>query len=950
MFASQALLLFSAIAGAQNVPAKEMLLNIDALPIVEALNGWAQQTGMQVIVMIPEELKGSRLVAPAVKGSFTTRAALEYLLGGTQLTYELVNDRTVVIHGQRKQSTGTHDHGDKKLMRLALQDASPKQSSGVGISGNQRSVAATSDVASSERNVEEVLVTGTRFSDRTPLTSPVPVDLVSASDLRAGGRTELAESLSASVPALNFTLVSTAGTASATRPFTYRGLPPNAVLVLVNGKRWHATTPKGLGIVTFDFNSIPPTSVGSVEVLRDGASAQYGSDAIAGVLNVRLRRDIDNELSATTSQYFAGDGLTTEVSFDTGLAFAGDGFVHLSTYFRDSESTNRQGRDVRQQYFATAPNGNSVNLGVVNSQTDLTPVLPPGFSFDPRESTGVARSNNFLQGNAERREAGLSFNSEVPIGDTVTLYSFGGYTQRNVKTPFTWRTPRDNVNVRAIYPDGYAPVFDADITDVQLAAGLKGHLGEWQWDLSESWGFNKLESRAENTVNVSMGAASPTSFFAGQQRTDQATTNLDLKREFDVGLRSPLRVAVGSEYRREGFDVDAGEAASYINGGIPILDGPSAGAAAAVGSQGIVGYGPADVVDASRHSVAGYVDLENQLTDGLLVTLAGRYEDYSDFGSTINGKLSFRQEFNRVFSVRGSASTGFRAPNLYESYFSNTGSQVISGQYFINRHFPVSDPVAQALGARQLEPEESVNYSLGTVFRITERLSLTADVYRIYVRDSIIQSSTFNDAGTRAFLAARGFIGISAASFFTNAVDKRVDGIDITADYATELGANSRLALTLGANFNDPQVTSVDPTPPELAAVTSIPLFNERSIVAVERGAPRSRINLGVTYGIGDLDVTVRGTRYGSTQELGGNPAVTNQVYDAKWITDLDITYDMNDAVSLTVGAQNLFDVYPEENSAYNNPGGFLKYPFNFGNAPFGLSGGLYYARAIFKF
>jgi iron complex outermembrane recepter protein len=906
-------------------------LDVPAGELIYALKSLATQLDIELVYQ-PGQLRNIR--TDGLRGTYSAQQAITMLLKGTPFRVHTDSSGAMVIALPATGGPPAAVQGDS-----TRGTATPPPTGGYEAGEPESSM------------LEEVIVTGSRFANRTSLSSPVPVDTVSAADLRAGGRTELAESLAATVPALNFTAVSTAGTASATRPFTYRGLPPNEVLVLVNGKRWHPTAPKGLGGgVTFDFNSIPSTAVSSVEVLRDGAAAQYGSDAIAGVINIRLRNDVRTELTASTGQYYEGDGLTVETGLDTGLLLGSEGFLHLSTYYRDSSSTNRQGRDKRQQYFAFNASGNPVVLGVVNNQTDLTPVLPAGFSFDPRELAGVDRDNTFREGNAERREAGLSFNSELPVSGSMTLYGFGGYTHRTVETVFTWRRPLDNTNVRAIFPEGYAPIFDARVADVQLAAGLKGQLAGWEWDLSESWGFNRLASYAENTVNVSFGAASPTRFFSGVQRIDQATTNLDLRRELDVGLPSPLRVAFGSEYRREGFEVRAGEPASYANGGVPVLDGPSAGTAAPIGAQGIVGYAPSDAVDVSRNSIAGYVDLENQLTSNLLVTLAGRYENYSDFGSTTNGKLSFRQELASFLALRGSVSTGFRAPNLYESYFSNTGSQISGGQFLIQRHFPVADPVALALGAQPLEPEESRNYALGLVMTVKDRFAFTADVYRIFVDETIIQSSNFNDLATRNFLASRGFVGISAATFFTNAVDKRVDGIDITASYTASLVDGSRLTLSGAANFNDPQVLSVDPTPAALSAVTPIPLFNQRAIVAVEQGAPRSRINATVNYSRGAMQFLVRGTRYGSTRDLGANPVLTDQVYDAKWVTDLEMSYDVNNALRLTAGAQNLFDVFPEQNTPANNPGGFLNYPVNFGNAPFGVNGGQYYLRALLRF
>jgi iron complex outermembrane recepter protein len=922
--------------------------NIASQDLAASLNQLAVAANVQ-IVFAPHLVRNMR--APAVVGSFTQEQALRRLLEGTNLTVRSIGEHTYAVEAISTSPlppVSATGETDAEVATQQVYLAQHNATSSADSTSQKETVDDASPDNSQQPDLEEVIVTGTRFSGRNALTSPVPVDIVSAEALRAGGHTELTESLAATVPAFNFQPVSAASTFSAVRPFTLRGLPPNEVLVLVNGKRWHPTAASG--IMTFNFNSIPPTSVSSVEVLRDGASAQYGSDAIAGVMNIRLRNDARTELLASTGQYYEGDGLTLEAAFDTGAALGEEGYIHLSTYFRDSDKTNRQGRDVRQQYFAFDPNGNPVDLPVVSNPNDLTPVLPPGFSFDPRELTGVDRLNNFTQGNAERREAGVSFNSELPLGELLTAYGFGGYTYRTVETPFLWRLPRADNNVRAIHPDGYGPIHDVHLSDAQLIAGVKGEAGGWDWDVSESWGFTRGAGYAENSLNPSFGAASPTSFFLGVTRAAQATTNLDARRDIEIGLRSPLRVAVGSEYRHESLEVTPGEPASYANGGVPVLDGPRAGASAPIGSSGIGGTPPADAVDTSRHSIAGYLDLESQLTDSFLITAAGRYEHYNDFGSTVNGKLAFRQEFNPTFAVRGSISTGFRAPSLLETYFSSTSSLVVGGQFFINRNFPVGDPVSQALGVQPLEPEKSVNYSIGSVITLGDRLSITADVYRIYVRDVIIQSSQFSGAGVVNFLASRGFSGINSAQFFTNAVDKRVDGVDLTGQFTTEFGGGSQLTLSTGVNFNDPKVLSVVPTPPELAAVTPTPLFNQQRAVAVEQGAPRSRINVSALYGVANFEVLLRSTRYGSTRDLGFNPAVTDQTYGAKWLTDLDISYEVNKALRLTAGAQNLFDVYPDKNNPFLTLGGILTYPFQLGNAPFGTSGGHYYVRAQLRF
>jgi len=771
----------------------------------------------------------------------------------------------------------------------------------------------------SSTELEEVVVTGTRFEARNVLKSPVPVDVVSAESLRAGGHTELAEALSVQVPALSFDPVNVASSTSAVRPFGYRGLPPEQLLILVNGKRWHLSAvnnPKSY----FDFNSIPSTAVGHIEVLRDGASAQYGSDAIAGVVNLFLRKDAGTEVVATTGQYYKGDGNTAEFALDHGWQFADSGFLHVSAYYRSADPTDRQGTDITQQYF----------------------------DGDPREATGVDRNHNFQVGNAQRREAGMSFNFEMPFSETFTGYAFGGYTDRTSETKLIWRAPRADNNVRAIYPDGYNPILDVHIADLNFAAGVRGLTGGWDWDLSESYGFSRVRNFADNSVNVSLGADSPTSFYRGLDRVEQATTNLDFRRSVDVGLPAPLHLAAGSEFRHESYKTGAGEPASYINGGVPILDGPNAGAVAPIGTQGGSGYQPNEVGRESRHSIGAYIDVENQFTERLLLTAATRYEHYSDFGSTVNGKLSFLMQATPGFALRGSASSGFRAPSLTESNYQATGSDFFpaSGQFLVTRAFAVSSPIAVLLGAEPLEPEKARSYSLGATLALDSGMNFTFDVYRTYVDNAIINSGLFQGPDLTAFLEANGYPGIAGASYQLNAVDKRVDGADFTASYTALFANASRLNLSAAINVNRPKVLKIAGAPPLLGA----PLLGAGSIYDIEHSTPRSRVNLSAVYRVNNWELMLRGTRYGEMGWLSYAPPDTTENFPNQWVVDLETSYDFTKSVKLALGAQNAFDNYPKRIKDLNDfPGGVLRYPY-FQGAPYGMSGGFYYARVSFKF
>jgi len=907
--------------------------HIPAQSLGTALQALAKQRAFQVVYLSDAV---DAMKTEGALGELTPDEALKQLLSGTGLTYRYLDESTVTVYpadAPRAMNGSSGAQANTPYVGSGVQDEKRSIWQKLRLaqsSENTDSKSSPTSEASSEGSedksvkLEEVVVTGTRFDGRNVLQSPVPVDVVSAESLRAGGHTELGEALSVQVPALSYDPVAVASSLSAVRPFNYRGLPPEQLLVLVNGKRWHLSSvwnPKSY----FDFNSIPPTAVGHIEVLRDGASAQYGSDAIAGVVNLFLRNDVGTEVVATTGQYYEGDGNTAELGLDHGWQFANDGFLHVSAYYRDADPTNRQGTDTSQQYF----------------------------DGDPREATGVDRNNNYQVGNARRRETGVSFNFKAPFSDSFTGYAFGGYTDRTSETKLLWRPPNADNNVRAIYPDGYAPVADIHISDLNFVAGISGTTGGWDWDLSESYGFSRVKAFFDHSVNVSLGADSPTSFYQGLEKVSQATTNLDLRRSVDVGLPAPLRIAVGSEFRYESYKSGAGEPASYINGGVPILDGPNAGGIAPIGTQGGSGNRPDEVGRESRHNIGAYIDVENQITERLLLTAASRYEHYSDFGSTVNGKLSFLMQMTRAVALRGSASSGFRAPSLTESNFSTTGSEFNPelGEFLITRGFPVSNPIAVLLGAEPLDPEKARGFSLGATLALDSGMNFTFDVYRTYVDNVIIGSATFRGADLTAFLADNGYPDIAGANYQLNAVDKRVDGADFTASYAAAFANASRLNLSAGVNVNRPKVLRVADTPPELAALSPIPLLTADQIDTIERGTPRSRVNLSAVYQIRNWELSLRGTRYGEMRWLSYAPPDTTENFPNQWVVDLETSYDFTKSVKLALGAQNAFDNYPKRIKALNDflPGGLLRYPYYQG-APYGMSGGFYYARVSLKF
>jgi len=769
----------------------------------------------------------------------------------------------------------------------------------------------------------EVVVVGTRTEPRTVINSPVPVDIIGPTQLKAtGGLTETSQILEMATPSLNFPRPNIVDGTDFIRPFTLRGLSPDETLVLVNGVRWHASSlvnvngSVGRSSQAVDLNAIPSNAIGSVEVLRDGASAQYGSDAIAGVVDVILKDDTRPSVSLEFGQTSKGDGTTKTLSMDDGFKIGNGGFIHLSGQYMYRGSTNRAGVDPRQQYF----NG------------------------DPRNATYVPTVHMHL-GDPMIQDGGLFYNSSVPMGGgKTTFYSFGGLTYRYGESPGFFRLPSSDQNVRAIYPNGFLPSITAKIWDGSFAAGLKGNLNDWMWNLAASYGRNSFRFGVIHSVNVSMGTSSPTSFYAGTTAYQQIPITLDVNKAFDIGLSAPLNLAMGIEYRLENYSITAGEPASYENGGVRILDGPDSGKIAPVGAQVFPGFTPGDQVNPWRNSIGVYADLGQNLTSQLFVDLAGRYEHYSDFGSTANGKLAAQYFIVKDFSIRGAASTGFRAPTLGQSYYSTTSTVFINGTPYEIRTFPVNSPAARALGAQPLKPEKSVNLSAGIATHPLENLSLTVDYFNIFIKDRILLSGNFTGQSIINFLQAAGIYGVTGGRFFTNAVDTRTYGVEAVLRYGIVISNNSTLQFTGSYASHTTKVTRVSQTPPQLAGLQSV-LFGRDQQGLIEVAQPKDVLNLMADYSLARFNASVKVIRFGQYTNIGTTPS-HDQTFSAKWITDLDLSYGIFDGVVISAGANNLFNVYPDQVIPANSYFGQLIYS---GLTPWGFNGAFYYGRISYS-
>lgn len=865
--------------------------------------------------------------APSVSGVVTTREDGLALPGASVSIDALQLHATTDAEGRFALSLPADAVGKSYELRVAAAGLAPKTWQFKAALGT-----ITHNVALSLTFSEEITV-GSR-APGAEAEKAVPVDIISAKQIEATGASETMAVIQRLAPSFNFPRTTIADGSAAVRPATLRGLGPDQVLVLINGKRRHTTAlvhvngTVGRGSTGVDLNAIPVTAIERIEILRDGAAAQYGSDAIAGVINIVLKSGTGPaslSLKGGTSATDQGVGADTTWDgelFDGGLNKGlklGRGWVFLTGEYRDRSKTNRAAPDPRDQVRAGDANNNAVP--------------------QPNHWVGDPEARDFL----------AFLNAQLPVGrsEDTFVYAFGGLSQRDATAPGFYRRALDARNWPQIYPLGFLPLIQTPVTDASGTLGVRGTKSQWYWDLSLQYGRNGMDFNIENTLNASLGPNVPpnkTEFFAGTYVADQFLANLDFSRQFEVGLAGPLNLAFGTEFRLEGYEIKAGEPDSYLDGLVPAQNGSRA----APGAQVFPGLRPSNEVDESRNNVAVYLDLEGDLASRLRVGAAGRFEHYSDFGSNLDGKLTVRLEAHERFVLRGAASTGFRAPSLAQSYFSAVSTNFINipGQGSTPVEvgtFAVNSPVAQALGASELQAEDSVHLSGGFVLTPASGLDLTADYYNIKIDDRIVFSGNFTGGRISALLAP---FGASGARFFTNAINTTTTGVDVTANYRRSLGDRSSLSLYAGYNHNNTKIRGEVATPPPLAGLGNV-LFDR-----VERG----RLECGQPSDSARFITDWTKSRFGANLNVGlygeycvkqpNTSGADDQDFSAKWITDLELSYRL-ERVTFALGVQNLFDVYPEEQLFQNATSGILRYTTV---TPFGINGRFVYVRANLRF
>ena len=796
--------------------------------------------------------------------------------------------------------------------------------------------------------LEEVVVTGTRRTDITVADSPSPIDIISGETLSETSFTDMTDVLRTQVIALNVSRFSSNDAAAFVRPFSLRGLPPDETLFLVNGKRRHRSAvvqlsnqPLARGSQGPDLATIPTIAIEQLEVLRDGASAQYGSDAIAGVINFRLKDSAEGSSIITRyGQFFEGDGEDIQVQGNLGLPLTAGGFVNISGEYASSDTTSRGAQRPDAQALIDAGN---------------TAVPIPAQRW----------------GNPEAEAARVFFNAGIPVSESADVYAFGNYGESEGETAFFYRFPSATTNAGIfrsvplttqpggarfsfleIFPGGFTPTFGSEIEDKSLVGGVKGRLGSnLRYDFSGSFGQSDAAFNLKDTINPSLGPDSPRNFDVGSLQQRETNANADFVYPLDVGIfAAPLNVAFGAEYRREEFKIESGEPASYTAGPFASVLDPDTGQriGLAVGSSGFPGFSPQAAGDWSRNNWAAYLDLETDITDRLTAGLAVRQEDFSDFGSTFNWKVSGRVELTDAIALRASVNTGFRAPTPGQANVSDvqTNIDVATARVLLTATLPPTNPISQFFGARALEPEESFNIAGGIVLTPTDELLITLDYFDIEVEDRIgVTGNIVITPTDRAGLAAAGVTGADSFErirFFGNFFDTRTKGIDLVTSYTFRLPRDATLNLSASANYTDTEVTKI----------RDARAIDRERRKELEDFAPEMRGVLALDYTHGAFSTLVRANYYSDWTDailVAANPADTSfdQRFGAEWLLDLEVSYKFTDAFSITIGGQNILDSYPDKDTrAAQRNVGVVYGQFS----PIGYNGGFWYVRAGVEF
>lgn len=826
----------------------------------------------------------------------------------------------------------------------------------------------------------EVAVIGSRSKPRSNIESLVPVDVISAKEIRSFPQTDVTQILNYIAPSFSSNRQTVADGTDHIDPASLRGLGPDQVLVLVNGKRRHNTAlvningTFGRGSVGTDMNSIPVAAIERIEVLRDGAAAQYGSDAIAGVINIVLKKVTPLTISSMYGQSASNtlgrkhtDGKTYQFDASKGWDLSGKGFVNLAAQYLQRGATNRGGLDTRPLLFSNPP-VRGTNETEADFQTRFAGLKA---TDDARAITNGVSRNNMIVGNSLSKNFGSFLNTEYSLSENAKAYLSTGYTHKTGEAAGFTRLPFQTTQIDvSIYPNGFLPFINTTINDVSVIGGVKGTALGWNYDLSNTYGQNNLRFDIDRTLNASYPVGtSPTSFYAGKLKFGQNTTNFDVNKRFDFQSKlSSLNMAYGAEFRSDNYQIEAGEEGSYGNFGRRLGTPPNTTPTAS-GSQVFPGFNPKNALNKSRNNIGLYADYE--LEFGKLATLevAGRFENFSDFGSNFSYKVAGKVKVASQLIVRGAIATGFRAPSLAQRYLSNESTQFVAGLPTQVLTVNNDSPIVSLFGVGSLKAEKSTSYSSGITGTIVSGLTYTIDAYLIDIKDRIVFSSQFTRgiAGVPEILnTVDPTAQINSVQFFTNAIGTRTKGLDMVLTDRIKLNDNSTLTLSAAANFNQTRVRSIQGSDviqnsPTLRAR----LFDRTERSRFESSVPASKINLSTAYATKKLDVSLRTVYFGKVAYLNPvDPATLtgatagafglDQEFAGKWVTDLSVGYKVIKQLTLTLGVNNLFDVYPDRNNIdpRNNENNFNSpATSNYTTARDNTSNGRFaYSRAVSQF
>jgi iron complex outermembrane recepter protein len=807
--------------------------------------------------------------------------------------------------------------------------------------------------------VETITVIGSRSQTaRSKLDTAAPVDTIGIETLEGTGQAEVSQLVNFVAPSFNSAKQTIANGTDHIDPATLRGLGPDQTLLLLNGKRQHTTalvnvnSTVGRGSVGYDMNAVPAAAIERIEVLRDGAAAQYGSDAIAGVINIALKRNNEgvkwrNQFGMTTQ----GDGETYQSSVNAGFKVGDGGFLNTTLSYLNRGATDRAGPYNNTVYLASLP------ATRFPGTTFFIPLTPAEITRQEQDNALVAQRgfdrSNMIVGNSKAASYSGFYNAGLPIGDWE-LYSFGGWTHRDGLAAGFYRYPNNSrTNNLALFPDGYLPFIETAIDDRTFALGLKRDTsGEWLIDFSTKYGSNQIKFDVDNSINASLGNATPTHFYAGQLTFEQFTTNADISKSLSdfLGFDS-FNMAFGAELRFDRYGIGEGQPESYLDynpaGTLPAQIKAS-------GVQVLGGFRPDNAVDEGRSSIGVYADFEADITDRLLLGTAIRYENYSDFGGNVSGKFVGRYKISDTFAIRGGINRGFRAPSLHQGFFSSVATQFITVAG-VNQQREVTtirngSDIARRLGVPSLKPEQSLSYSAGLTVNAGRAFNLTIDAYQIDIDDRIVISGRFSSSipALAQFFAGSN---VTEAQFFTNAIDTGTRGLDVVATGFHRFDSGSKLTATLALNLNKTEIkggASGVRTPSQLAGFGET-LLNREERGRIEVNQPRSKIIGTLTYEGGPFTTRLAVTRFGQISTIAPQLAEQDQTFSPKTVTDLSVSYDVTDWSQLVVGVNNLFDVYPDRvaDPRLTNDG---TVPYSRFATQFGFNGASYFVGLNFKF